>query len=269
MKATVNNHLVRYIDVGSPSSIPIIFIHGFPFSHRMWNMPGGQVDAVSATNRVIAYDVRGHGESEVGSGQYSIELFVDDLFALMDHLKVPKAILCGLSMGGYIALRASEREPGRVLGLMLCDTKAEADTNEGKVKRMNSIKFVQQNGMKFYAQDYVKIVFAPPAFDQRAEAVKAIQSIVERTAPLSIFGSLIALAARTDTTAHLANITVPVTILVGEKDTVTPVAAAQQMKDRIKGAEMFVIPNAGHMSNLENPTEFNKHLTDFVAKFRS
>jgi pimeloyl-ACP methyl ester carboxylesterase len=268
MKATINNSLLRYIDVGSQSMTPVIFIHGFPFSHKMWNFPGGQVDALSATNRVIAYDIRGHGESEVGLGHYSIELFVDDLFALMDHLNIPKAVLCGLSMGGYIALRAVERNPDRVLGLILCDTKSEADGNEAKIKRANGIKFIQANGMKYYAQDYVKIVFAPSSFEAHAEAIKSVQSIVERTAPASIFGTLLALAARTDTTSALPNITCPTLILVGEKDTLTPAASSELMKEKIPGAEMFVIPNAGHISNMENPAEFNKHLVSFITKIK-
>lgn len=268
MKATINNCLIRYADVGSPSAIPVIFIHGFPFSHRMWNFPGGQFDALSATNRVVAFDLRGHGESEVGTGHYSIELFVDDLFALMDHLSIPKAILCGLSMGGYIALRAVERNPERVMGLVLCDTKSEADGNEAKIKRANGIKFVKANGMKYYAQDYVKIVFAPSSFDGHADAVKLIQSIVERTAPISIFGTLLALAGRTDTTTALPNITCPTLILVGEKDAVTPVAASQMMKEKIPGASMAIIPGAGHVSNMENPAEFNKHLIQFVSTIK-
>ncbi|MFA6469207.1 MAG: alpha/beta fold hydrolase [Bacteroidota bacterium] len=268
MKASINNILTRYIDVGSPSSPAIIFIHGFPFSHKLWNFPGGQIDALSATNRVVAYDIRGHGESEVGTGHYSIELFVDDLFALMDHLTIPKAILCGLSMGGYIALRAAERSPERITGLVLCDTKSEADSNETRIKRANGIKFVQANGMKYYAQDYVKIVFASSSFDAHPEAVKSVQSIVERTAPISIFGSLLALAGRTDTTAGLSNIKCPTLILVGEKDTVTPIAASQAMQEKIPGSIMHVIPGAGHISNMENPAEFNKHLVSFITSIK-
>lgn len=268
MKAIINSCLHRYIDVGSPSSVPVILIHGFPFSHRMWNVPGGQVEALSATNRVIAYDIRGHGESEVGSAHYSIEIFVDDLFALMDHLNIPKAVLCGLSMGGYIALRAVERNPERVMGLVLCDTKSEADSNEAKVKRANGIKFVKANGMKYYAQDYVKIVFAPSSFESRAESVKMVQSTVERTAPESIFGTLLALAGRTDTTGVLPSIKCPTLVLVGEKDNVTPVVHSQTLKDRIPGATLAVIPGAGHISNLEDPTEFNKHFVPFITSIK-
>ncbi|MDP1677135.1 MAG: alpha/beta fold hydrolase [Bacteroidota bacterium] len=268
MKATINNCLTRYIDVGSPNAIPIIFIHGFPFSHKMWNFPGGQIDVLSSTNRVIAYDIRGHGESEVGTGHYSIELFVDDLFALMDHLHIPKAIICGLSMGGYIALRAVERNPERILGLVLCDTRSEADGNEAKIRRANGIKFIQTNGMKFYAQDYVKIVFAPSSFESHPESIKLIQSVVERTASTSIFGTLLALAARTDTTSSLPNITCPTLILVGEKDNLTPINASQAMNKVIPGSTIVIIPNAGHISNMENPSEFNKYLVEFVSQFK-
>lgn len=268
MKAVINNVLHRYVDIGIPNATPVIFIHGFPFSHRMWMFPGGQTEALSSTNRVIAYDVRGHGESEVGTGHYSIEFFVDDLIALMDHLAIHKAILCGLSMGGYIALRFAERHPDRLLGLVLCDTRSEADSNEGKVKRAATIKNIQLNGMKSYAADYVKSVFAPESFDRRSDAVKLIQSLVERTAPLSVFGTLLALASRTDTSSSLKDIKCPTLILVGEKDLLTPPSAAQSIKDAVPNSELYVLPNAAHMSNMENPEEFNKYLVDFVAKIK-
>ncbi|MDD8018289.1 MAG: alpha/beta fold hydrolase [Bacteroidota bacterium] len=266
MKAVINNVLHRYIDVGISTAAPIIFIHGFPFSHKMWAFPGGQTEALSGTHRVIAYDVRGHGESEVGTGHYSIEFFVDDLIGLMNQLTIPKAILCGLSMGGYIALRAVERHADRISGLVLCDTRSEADPNEARVKRAQAIKEIQENGMKQYAENYVKNVFAPESLQQKAEAVRMIQSIIERTSPISIYGTLMALASRTDTTAALPFITCPTLILVGEKDTLTPPTAAQAMKDKIPNAQLFLIPKAAHMSNVENPEDFNTHLVEFVSK---
>jgi pimeloyl-ACP methyl ester carboxylesterase len=265
MKAAINNTLIRYIDIGISTATPVIFIHGFPFSHKMWTFPGGQTEALSGTNRVIAYDVRGHGESEVGSGHYSIEFFVDDLIGLMNHLSVEKAILCGLSMGGYIALRAIERHPDRFIGLVLCDTKSESDPNEGRVKRAQTIKEIQENGLKVYAENYVKSVFAPESLQNKQDIVKAIQSTIERTSPTALFGTLLALAARTDTTLALPFIKVPALILVGEKDLLTPPAAGQMMKEKIPNAQFFVIPNAAHMSNLENPALFNKYLVEFIA----
>lgn len=259
---------MRYIDIGISTGIPVIFIHGFPFSHRMWTSQGGQTEALAGTHRIIAYDVRGHGESEVGDGHYSIEFFVDDLIALMNHLSVEKAILCGLSMGGYIALRAIERHPERVMGLILCDTRSEADPNEGKVKRSQAIKDLEENGLKIYAENFVKSVFAPESLQSKADSVKMIQSIIERTSPVAIRGTLLALAARTDTTAALPFIKCPTLILTGEKDLLTPPSAAQSMHEKIPNSEIHIIPKAAHMSNLENSAEFNSHLVPFVTKIQ-
>ena len=268
MKAAINNVLHRYIDIGIPTATPVIFIHGFPFSHKMWTFTNGQTELLAGTNRVVAYDLRGHGESEVGTGHYSIEFFVDDLIGLMDHLAIHKAILCGLSMGGYIALRAVERNPERVLGLVLCDTKSEADGNEAKIKRAEAIKSIQVGGVKAYAADYVKNVFAPESLEKKQDAVKLIQSIIERTAPIALFGSLLALASRTDTSDTISSIQCPTLILVGEKDKLTPPSAAQAMKEKIKNSELQIIPNAAHMSNLENTEIFNKHLVEFTSKIK-
>lgn len=266
MKASVNNSLLHYIDIGISTATPVVFIHGFPFSHKMWTFPGGQTEALASTHRVIAYDVRGHGESEVGDGQYTVELLVDDLIGLLDHLSISKAVVVGLSMGGYIVLRAVERNPDRFRALVLCDTKSEADSNDAKIKRASSIKAVKANGPQQFAQNFVAGVFTPESFNARPDVVKGIQSIIERTAPLSLCGTMLALAGRTDTTSSLAAITVPALIMAGEHDALTPPAAAQAMKEKIPQSEFYVIPSAAHMSNMENPEVFNKHLVEFLQK---
>ena len=266
MKASVNNSLLHYIDIGISTATPVVFIHGFPFSHKMWTFPGGQTEALASTHRVIAYDVRGHGDSEVGAGQYTIELFVDDLIGLLDHLSISKTVVVGLSMGGYIALRAVERHPDRFRALALCDTKSEADSNDAKIKRAASIKAVKANGPRQFAQNFVANVFTPESFNVRPDIVKAIESIIERTAPLSLCGTMLALAGRTDTTSSLSAITIPTLIMVGEHDALTPPAASQAMNEKIPQSEFHVIPGAAHMSNMENPVEFNKHLVGFLQK---
>ncbi len=266
MKAAVNNALLHYIDIGVSTATPIVFIHGFPFSHRMWTFPGGQTETAAPTNRVIAYDVRGHGDSEVGDGQYSIELLVDDFIGLLDHLSISKTVVAGLSMGGYIALRAIERHPDRFRGLVLCDTKSEGDSNDAKIKRAASIKAVKANGPRQFAQNFVANVFTPDSFNTKPEAVKAIQSIIERTAPLSLCGTMLALAARTDTTNALPSIAVPTLIMVGEHDALTPPAASQAMHEKIPQSELHIIPGAAHMSNIENTAEFNNHLLEFLKR---
>ncbi|HXG00232.1 MAG TPA: alpha/beta fold hydrolase [Bacteroidota bacterium] len=252
-----------YIDEGDRSSIPVIFLHGFPFSHEMWTE---QVSLVAKRYRAIAYDLRGHGRSFVGDGQFTIEQHVDDLFGLMDLWKAEKPVIVGLSMGGYITLRALERDQQRFRAAVLCDTKSEADTNEGKLKRFENMKIVREQGSEAFAEMFVRNVFAAESLTNKPDAVQRIKKIIAATPPLSIAGTLLALAARTDTTAFLSQIAIPTLILVGEKDVTTPPAASQAMHEKIRTSEMHIIPNAAHMSNLENPEEFNRHLMAFLER---
>ena len=245
------------------AALPVVLIHGFPFSHEMW---GPQIGVLSEKFWVIDYDLRGHGQTSAGDGQYPLEFFVDDLIALLDHLKVKKAVLCGLSMGGYIALRAAERNPERVLALILADTQAKADSNEAKLKRAASIKSVKTNGVKPFTETFLKSAFTPQSLTPRSESVVKIQKIIESNSPLGICGALLALATRTDTTVSLSAIQVPTLILVGEQDALTPVSASQEMHDRIRGSEMRVIKKAAHLSNIENTDEFNRYVTEFLDK---
>jgi 3-oxoadipate enol-lactonase len=261
MKIPLNGIQMNYVERGLPDGLPVLFIHGFPFSHEMW-MP--QMASLPNRYRAIGYDIRGHGASDIDDTHYTIELFVDDLFALMDHLVIAKAVLCGLSMGGYIALRAVERNPERVRALVLCDTKSEADTNEGKIRRTEMLKFIRANGVSAFAQDFVRSIFASETFTNRHEAVELIKRIIVSNHPSAVCGALLALAARTDTTASLSSINIPTMILVGERDQLTSPAAAEEMHKRIAGSQRHIIPHAGHMSNLENPEVFDAHLEAFL-----
>jgi 3-oxoadipate enol-lactonase len=260
MEAVINGSRMGYDDSGEGSLPPVVFIHAFPLNRGMWR---GQVDALKGKARCIAYDVRGFGESDGGDGLNPFEVYVDDLLALLDRLKLDKATLCGLSMGGYIALRTVERAPERVMALILCDTKSEADGNEAKVKRALTVKAVKRDGPAVFADTFVKSVFAEATFKDQPQLVEHAKMTIGRTSSLGIRGALLAMAGRTDTTAALSSIKVPTLILVGEHDAVTPPAASQAMADKIKGAELHVIPKAGHMSNLENPLEFNRRLAGF------
>jgi len=266
MKAVVNGGEIFYVDVGVSKATPIVLIHGFPFSHEMWDP---QIEALQKRFRVIAYDLRGHGKSGVGDGQYTLEFFVDDLLALLDHLKIETAVLCGLSMGGYIALRTVERNPGRVRGLILADTQAKADSNEAKLKRAAAIKSVKANGVKAYAEGFVKSVFAPQTFANNKAVVEKIRRVIQSNSSLGICGALLALASRTETTEALSGIKVPTLILVGKHDALTPPSASQEMRNKIPNSEIHVIPHAAHMSNLENSKEFNKQLLDFLGRLQT
>lgn len=262
MEEQINGVRLHYIDVGVDSGKPpIVLIHGFPFSSEMWKP---QIDFLKAKYRVIAYDVRGHGNSDDGDGQYTIEFFVDDLIVLLDRLKIEKATLCGLSMGGYIALRAVERNPERVAALVLCDTGPQADSNEVKIRRAANIRSVKTNGVKAFADNFIKAVFAPSSLKSKPFEVEAMRKIIEENSEVGICGTLLALACRTDTTDSLDMIRIPTLIMVGEEDKVTPPKLSESMDSKISGSYFHLIKGAAHMSNLENTEEFNKYLYEFL-----
>jgi len=263
MKSTINGTTLFYEVAGNPALMPVVFVHGFPFSCEMWS---GQVTAVEHQYCALTYDVRGHGQSNVGDGQYTIELFVDDLIALIDDLKMERVVLVGLSMGGYIALRALERNPERVGAAVLCDTRSEADSNEVKLKRAAGIASVKKHGAATFAEQFVKGVFAAWTFEHKPELVDRIRRVIARMSPVAIAGTLLALAARTDTTESLSRIKVPAMILVGEQDAITPIDAARAMHQRIPKSELHIVPGAAHMSNLENPDVFNEKLLLFLRR---
>jgi len=261
MRFTTNGNGIDYHVEGPRTGLPVVFVHGFPFNREMWNP---QVDQLKKDCYVITYDIRGHGASDIGDGQYTVEYFVDDLIGLLDHLKISRAVVVGLSMGGYIALRAIERNPERFRGLVLCDTRSEADNNEGKVKRAAQARIVKTEGMKSFAESFVKAVFFEKTFTDNPQAVEMIRGMIEQSSPIAVAGTLIALAARTDTTSSLYSIKVPTLILVGKHDPITPPSASSAMKEKIPNATMFIISKAAHLSNLENTEEFNKHLVNFL-----
>jgi len=263
LDAVINGLQVWFDHEGSPSALPLVLIHGFPFSHEMWRP---QIGVLSEAFWVIEYDLRGHGGSSAGDGQYPFEFFVDDLFSLLDHLKVRRAALCGLSMGGYIALRAIERNPERVSALILADTQARADSNAAKLKRAAAVRAIKTNGVKPFAGDFLKTVFTPQSLAAKSESVVAIKGVIESNSPTGICGALIALATRTDTVSSLSAIQVPTLILVGEQDLLTPVSASQEMHDKIVGSELRAIEHAAHLSNMENPDAFNEHVKKFLSK---
>jgi 3-oxoadipate enol-lactonase len=252
---------VSYIDQGPKDAPVIIFIHGFPLNKSMWNE---QIESFSKQYRVIAYDVRGHGQTEIGNVDLSIELFVSDLLSLMDTLEIQTGILCGLSMGGYIALNAIKNFPHRIDGLILCDTTCIADTPETKEKRKESIHKVNEFGVVQYAEEIAQNLLAPETFTTKPQVIASVKEMILHTSQDSITETILALAGREESCSYLPEILVPVLILVGKEDKITPPASAQQIHDCIKNSKLFIIENAGHLSNLENPEIFNTHLNQFI-----
>lgn len=257
----VGGGTLAVVEAGPEDGRPVVLIHGFPFSHRMWEP---QLRPLSDEFRLVAYDIRGHGESPVGDGQYTIEFFVDDLFGLLDGLGIEEVVGCGLSMGGYVLLRALEREPERFGGVVLCDTRSEADTDEGRLKRVAAIRTLRSEGAAGYAEAFLPKVLAPETLDARPEVVAAVREMIEANPVEGMVGAQLAMAARTDTTDVLGRIEAPTLVIVGERDELTPPGTAREMARRIAGAGVTVVSRAGHLSNLENPGEFNEALRLFL-----
>jgi len=261
LQAELNGLAVNYTDLGPDNAQVLLFVHGFPFSTSMWQ---AQMDAFQQDYRVIAYDVRGHGKSEAGQEPYSIELFANDLLAFMDVLKIDKVTLCGLSMGGYIALSTISAAPNRFDALILCDTTCNADTHEAREKRMQTIQELQENGVEPYAEASLNKLFAADSFVNKPSVVASVRQTIINTPIATLSKTLQALADRSATCDMLFSIKIPVLILVGQEDALTPPAAAEKMRAGIPGSTLQIIPHAGHLSNLENSSVFNAHLGSFL-----
>ncbi len=256
-----NGISVCYDDLGT-GNIPIIFIHGFPFDKSMWR---NQLAHMSRTHRVIAYDVRGFGKSELGAEEVTINLFADDLVKFMDALEIEAAIICGLSMGGYVALNAIHRYSKRFNALILCDTQCIADSEEAKEKRKKNIQVIEKEGLVQFADSFIPAVFSKDTLINNKEEVESIRKTILSTSPKSITATLKALAQRWETCSSLKEISVPVLILCGKEDVVTPVAQSDFMSKNISNSVFKIIASAGHMSNLEQPQQFNDQLLSFIS----
>jgi 3-oxoadipate enol-lactonase len=255
------NVKLSYTDDEKYGAPVIIFIHGFPFNKSMWN---SQIKALNYYCRVISYDIRGFGNSESGNEEFTIDLFAKDLICLMDTLKIEKSFLCGLSMGGYIALNAVKNYPDRFNALILSDTSCKSDTPEAKIKRRNSIDNIRKNGVGDYADETIKNLFAVESFTEKKEEIAMAREMIMQTSEASLCSTLLALSNRKETCRSLNSIKVPVLIIAGNEDKVTPPSLAQYMHEKIKDSSLKIIEHAGHLSNLEKAEEFNYQLERFV-----
>ena len=246
---------------GNKNNPSILFIHGFPLDHYMWD---AQVERFSDSNYCITYDVRGLGSSGVGDGQFTMESFVDDLEDVINNLNLNKPTLCGLSMGGYISLRAVERMEEKLGALILCDTKSLADTNEGKVNRAKGIKQINNEGVEKFVEEFISNCFA----DKFKHNNKAdYEKIVNRAATydaIGVKGCLLAMAGRTDTTSYLSKISIPTLVICGEEDNLTPPNVMKAMAEKIRKSIFVTIKGAGHLSPVEEPTIVNAEIEKFL-----
>lgn len=260
---TLNGAAVCYDDWGT-GNLPVLFIHGFPFDKSTWHP---QMNVLKQDHRVIAYDISGFGKSTVRMEMPNIELYADDLIHFMDALGISRAIVCGLSMGGYILLNAVRRFPHRFEAVVLCDTQCTADTPEAREKRKEAIIQVMSGKLNGFAEKFIPKLFNPGEPDP--ELVSRIKEIILSTAPETITGALNALKNRQETCSFLPQINLPALIICGEQDQVTPPSKSEELHLGIKDSEFYLVPDAGHLSNLEQPEIFTRRLMEFLSRFKN
>lgn len=252
---------IYYEEKGERSKPSLILIHAFPLTRKMWEE---QMEPLSKQFHVVRYDVRGFGNSTDTHAQITFEQHADDLLSLIQKLQLNKPILCGLSMGGYIALRFCERHPEAVGGLILADTKAEADGNEAKIKRAQGVQAIMNQGLVPFLEGFVKGAISSHSAEARPSLPETIKALALENSPLFVSSALIAMAGRSDTTEALKKFEFPVLIIVGKEDKLTPVEQSEKMKSFIPQAKLVVIPQVGHLSNLEAPQAFNEAVLWFL-----
>ena len=236
---------------GSPNGPAVVLLHAFPMSGAMWEP---QLKALEAF-RVLIPDLRGFGATPL-VGPWLIEHAAADVLESFEG----KAAFVGLSMGGYVAMQIASAAPDRVTGLVLSDTRAEPDANENKAKRAAAIDFVRKNGVEAFLAPFLKDAVA------NQSAMAMLRGVAAASSPEAVMAALAALAARPDAIPGLSKIKVPAAVLVGSQDKITPLPLAEAMRSRIPGAELHIIPDAGHFSNAENPSAFNDRLVSFLKR---
>ncbi|MCE9605718.1 MAG: alpha/beta hydrolase [Planctomycetia bacterium] len=241
---------------------PVFFAHGFPLSHAMWN---AQLKPFAERYRVIAPDLRGFGASEVVPGKTTMRRLADDCAAVLDELAVREPVVfCGLSMGGYVAWQFAKQHADKLRALVLCDTKAAADTTEAAETRRKMADHVLKYGTGAVAEAMPAKLFAAETHRSHPEIVAGIRNTIESTNALGLAAAQLGMAEREDMRDYLPKITVPTLVVVGREDVISPVEEMQAIAAAIPGAQFQVIENAGHMSPMENPAEFNRLVSAFI-----
>jgi len=252
------------VDIRGAEGPCVLFIHGYPFDHTIWQYQLSRLEGC----RRIAPDLRGMGLSDAPDLGYSMTTYTDDLAALLDTLGIDKAVLCGLSMGGYIALAFARRWPERLSGLVLMDTRAEPDSAEGRRGRDAQAALARERGAGAVADAMLPKLLGDPDATHSPEAIR-VRRMIEATPVAGIAGALVAMRDRADSTDLLPALgAIPVLVAVGEHDRIAPAAGAEAMAAAIPGARFEVILGAGHIPPVERPAETTALLADFLQQFR-
>lgn len=245
---------------------PLLFVHGFPLDHQQWRH---QLEHFAAW-RCLAPDLRGVRGGAPPAEGYSMGVYADDLVAVLDQAGAPRAVCCGLSMGGYVLFELLRRHPERVAGLILCDTKAEPDTTEGKAGRDALMQVAEREGAAAIGERLLPKLLGPTTRARRPRVVETVRAMAARLDVAGLVGALRAMRERPDSGPVLERIQVPTLVVCGSEDEITPAAGMRMLAQRIRGASYVEVPEAGHLAPLERPEAVNEALENFLlgAAFR-
>ena len=260
MQTIINGITMAYDDHGT--GLPVVLIHGFPLCRRMWHP---QVQKVTdAGYRLIAPDLRGFGESDAPDGPYSMELFADDIVALLDHLGIDRAVVGGMSMGGYVLLNLCERYPERLAGACFITTRATADDEAGRARRLQLAQDVMRFGPQVVADAFQHLLFAEASLLERPKLVAEVYKWMTATDSRGLAGGLLAMRERRDYTALLPSFSLPSLAIGAAADRAAPPEHARAIAAAIPGCRLCIVPDAGHLANLEHPGAFTRCLLEFL-----
>lgn len=243
----------------------LVFLHGFPFDASSWNP---QVEHFQNSYFTIAEDLIGHGKGKKPEGPWMINHYVEDLKATLDQKDVEKAILCGVSMGGYIAMNFCLKYPDRVEALILSNTQAPSDSNENKDKRFETIQKIHREGLKDFADSFSKSVLSVRTLNSHPHIQKKLELAILKQKPEHITLVLGALASRKDLTTQVQHIKCPTLVITGSEDKVISPLSCELLAKSIRQAHFEKIEGTGHLPNLERPQEFNQILSRFIESLK-
>ena len=260
MNLTVNNIEMAYDDQGKGPAV--LMIHGFPLNRQMWQPQ--LLPIAEAGYRVIAPDLRGFGESAAPADGYGMDVFADDIVALLDALKIEQAVIGGMSMGGYILMNLLERYPHRVRAACFIATRSNADDEVGRERRTAMAAQAERLGANPIIKIFAELLFASDTMQTRPELIARVTSWMRDTNPRALAGGLLAMRDRKDYTPLLPGFRQPSLVVAGAEDRAASPNAVELLIAGLPRCESRIIRQAGHMVNMEQPEAFNAALLEFL-----
>ena len=251
---------------GEGTEEPVILLHAFPLNSRMWQP---QAEVMAKTRRTVTPDYPGLGRSLRTPAQPDVHYYAECVRELMDHLGLGRVVLGGISMGGYVAFACIELFPERISGLILANTRPDPDNQEAREARKDMAQRVTDEGVEVLIELQMQRLLAPATLKNNEHVVENVESMILESSSAGVIAALAALRERPDSTELLSRIEVPTLVIGGAEDGISSPKVMGAMAAKISGSHHVVLENAGHLSNLEAPEEFNAALNEFLSEVPS